>query len=65
MEILTPDELGKLLKMNKRQVYSMTCSRARSGSMKKNPLPILRINGNLRFLKSDVEAWLQREREAA
>jgi hypothetical protein len=34
--------------------------------MKKNPLPVVRINGNLRFRRVDVEAWLATlAREAA
>jgi predicted DNA-binding transcriptional regulator AlpA len=58
MEILTVDELATLLKMSKRQVYEMTSTRTRTGAMKKNPVPVVRINGNLRFRKVDVEAWL-------
>ena len=55
MEILTIAELAAMLKMNKRQIYLMTDTRIRTGSMKANPLPVLRINDNLRFRKSDVE----------
>jgi excisionase family DNA binding protein len=55
-EILTVDELASLLKMNRRQIYSMT--EARTRSRQKNPLPILRVNGNLRFSRTAVEAWL-------
>jgi hypothetical protein len=64
MELLTVEELADLLKMNPRQVYSMTCARARTGAMRDNPLPVLRINGNLRFDKADVLSWLQKEKEA-
>jgi predicted DNA-binding transcriptional regulator AlpA len=60
MEILTITELAAMLKMNKRQIYSMTDTRTRTGPMKANPLPVLRINGNLRFRKSDVEAWIDK-----
>ena len=60
MEILTIAELAAMLKMNKRQIYLMTDTRIRTGSMKANPLPVLRINGNLRFRKSDVEAWIDK-----
>jgi excisionase family DNA binding protein len=60
MEILTVHELATLLKMSKRQVYEMTSKRTRTGAMKKNPLPVTRINGNLRFRKVEVEAWLTR-----
>jgi predicted DNA-binding transcriptional regulator AlpA len=58
MEILTVGELASVLKMTKRQVYEMTSTRTRTGTMKKNPLPVVRINGNLRFRRVDVEAWL-------
>jgi excisionase family DNA binding protein len=62
-EILTVDELASLLKMNRRQIYSMTETRTRS--KQKHPLPILRVNGNLRFSRTAVEAWLQQLQEAA
>jgi hypothetical protein len=57
MEILTADEVGAMLKLSKRSVYQLTCARVRQGQ--KHPLPLLRINGNLRFRKPDVEQWLQ------
>ena len=55
-EILTVDELASLPKMNRRQIYSMTESRTRA--KQKHPLPILRVNGNLRFSRTAVEVWL-------
>jgi excisionase family DNA binding protein len=57
-EILTVEELATLLKMSKGQVYEMTKQRTRTGSMKENPLPVLKINGNVRFRKVDVDGWL-------
>ena len=48
MEILTVTELAELLKMSKGQIYEMTKERTRTGSMKHHPLPVLKINGNLR-----------------
>jgi excisionase family DNA binding protein len=57
-EILTVQEVAALLKMSKRQVYTMCETRTRQGSMKDHPLPVLKINGNLRFRKSDVDSWL-------
>jgi predicted DNA-binding transcriptional regulator AlpA len=60
MEILTIAELAAMLKMNKRQIYSMTDTRSRTGSMKANPLPFFKINGNIRFRKADIEAWIDR-----
>jgi predicted DNA-binding transcriptional regulator AlpA len=60
MEILTVVELAKLLKMSKKQIYTMTETRTRTGAMKDHPLPVLRINGNLRFVRKDVDSWLER-----
>jgi hypothetical protein len=57
MEILTAVEVGEMLKLSKRSVYQLTCTRVRENQ--KHPLPLIRINGNLRFRKPDVEAWLQ------
>ena len=67
-EILTIDELAALLKMSKRQIYTMTETRTSSGAMKTNPLPVLKINGNLRFRRAAIEEWLlklEEERKAA
>jgi predicted DNA-binding transcriptional regulator AlpA len=66
-EILTIDELAALLKMTRRQIYTMCETRTRNGAMKDHPLPVLKINGNLRFRKSDVDSWLMllAERKAA
>jgi excisionase family DNA binding protein len=61
-EILTVDELASLLKMSRRQIYSMTESRTRA--KQEHPLPILRVNGNLRFSRTAVETWLQQLQEA-
>lgn len=58
MEILTVDELAALLKMTKRQIYTMTETRTSSGAMKDNPLPVMRLNGNLRFRKAAIDEWL-------
>ena len=60
MEILTVAELAAMLKMSKRQIYEMTTTRTRTGSMLENPLPVLKINGNIRFRKGDVEAWIEK-----
>ena len=60
-EILTVDELASLLKMTRRQIYTMTESRTRA--KQEHPLPIMRVNGNLRFSKAAVEAWLAQLQE--
>lgn len=66
-DILTVDELSAMLKMSKRQIYTLCETRTRTGSMRNNPLPILKINGNLRFSKSAVDSWLAKlgEQQAA
>lgn len=59
-EILTIDELAALLKMSTRQVYEMTRTRTRTGAMRENPIPVVKINGNVRFRKSDIERWIEK-----
>jgi predicted DNA-binding transcriptional regulator AlpA len=59
-EILTVADLAAMLKMSKGQVYEMTSTRTRSGNMREHPLPVLKINGNLRFRKCDVEDWIEK-----
>jgi predicted DNA-binding transcriptional regulator AlpA len=49
-----------MLKMSTGQVYEMTRVRTRTGSMRNHPLPVLKINGNVRFCKSDIEDWIER-----
>jgi excisionase family DNA binding protein len=57
-EILTVGELATLLKMSKGQVYEMTKERTRTGAMRDNPIPFFKINGNVRFNATDIEAWM-------
>jgi excisionase family DNA binding protein len=59
-EILTVEELATMLKMSKTQIYEMTRTRTRNGNMREHPLPVLKINGNVRFRKSDIEDWLEK-----
>ena len=63
-EILTIDELAALLKMSRRSIYEMTNARGRERM--DHPLPCLRLNGAVRFRRSDIEKWLDEiAREAA
>ena len=32
--------------------------------MKSNPFPVLRINSTIRFVREDVLAWINRQKEA-
>ncbi len=57
MEILTVEQLAAALSMTKRQIYGLTNARARAKM--KTPFPVIRINGNLRFLRSSVEQYLE------
>ena len=49
-----------MLKMRKTQIYEMTRERTRMGAMRENPLPVLRIKGNVRFGKTDIEGWIEK-----
>jgi hypothetical protein len=33
--------------------------------MKRNPFPVLRYNSTIRFVREDVLAWIDRQKEAA
>jgi len=56
--IMTVEQVAEYLAMTPSQVYTLT--RRRSAARMKNPLPALRILTNLRFRKSDIDAWLDR-----
>lgn len=62
-EILDVSELAEFLRMSKSQVYELCRDRVRSRM--DHPLPVLKINGNLRFSRPAIEAWLQQLQEAA
>jgi len=57
-EILTIEDVAALLKMKDSAVYEMT--RHRAQVRHPNPIPVCRINGHIRFGRSDIEAWLER-----
>lgn len=57
-EILTIEQVAAWLQMSRRQVYEMT--RSRGQARIDDPIPVLRINGNVRFRRVDVELWLAR-----
>jgi excisionase family DNA binding protein len=62
--ILTIDEVALLLRVSRRSVYEMTSERGRE-RMKRNPLPVLRINSTIRFVREDILGWINRQKEAA
>jgi excisionase family DNA binding protein len=62
--ILTIDEVASLLKVSRRSVYEWTSERGRD-RLKANPFPVLRINSTIRFVREDVLAWINRQKEVA
>jgi len=54
-EIMTIEQLASYLQMTRRQIYELTSKR---GQNVPNPLPVFKINGNIRFRRSDVEVWI-------
>jgi len=57
-EILTVNDLAKALQLSRSQVYDLT--RTRGQVRNEVPLPVLRINSNLRFRKLDIATWLEK-----
>jgi predicted DNA-binding transcriptional regulator AlpA len=60
-ELFTTKQLAAYLKMSVRQIYNMTMKRKRA--QETDPLPMMKVNGNLRFSKNAVDAWLLRQQE--
>jgi predicted DNA-binding transcriptional regulator AlpA len=60
MEILTVGEIATILRISKSQVYELTHPRTRSGDVRENPLPVVRIGTAVRFIRKDVEEWVER-----
>ena len=61
MTLLTVKEAADFLKMTPSQLYSMTKKRGRARMDK--PIPVLRLNGNLRFSQESLEEWLKQLEE--
>lgn len=59
-EIMTVAEVASLLRLSRSQVYELTKPRQRSGDLRDNPLPALRMGAAVRFRKYDVDAWVER-----
>jgi predicted DNA-binding transcriptional regulator AlpA len=60
MEILTVAEVAALLKVSKRHVCELMQERTRSGDVRQHPLPFLKLGHSVRFLRKDVEAWVEK-----
>jgi excisionase family DNA binding protein len=57
-QLLTIDEVAEVLRMPKRQVYELT--RRRTWERSAAPIPLLKVTGNTRFLRADVEGWIEK-----
>ena len=64
MEILNIDEVAKLLRLSKRSIYEFISARGKE-RMKANPFPCVRIGDRCLFIKEDVVAWINRQKEVS
>ena len=62
--ILTIDECAALLRVSKRSIYEYVSARSRD-RMKYNPFPVLRIGDRVLFVREDILAWINRQKEVA
>jgi predicted DNA-binding transcriptional regulator AlpA len=62
--ILTIDEVSAMLRISKRSIYEYTSERGRE-RMKRNPFPVLRIGDRVLFVREDILAWINRQKEVA
>jgi len=60
MEILTAEEVAALLRISKWHVYGLVKQRTKSGDVRENPLPCVRLGKSIRFSKAAVEGWIER-----
>lgn len=58
-ELLTVEELATLLKVTKWQVYELAKARTRTGEVRDNPLPFVRIGRSMRFNEVEVATWIE------
>lgn len=62
-ELLTADEVATMLKISTWQVYDLAKQRSRTGEVRKDPLPTIRLGSLMRFSREDVEAWLTKQQQ--
>jgi hypothetical protein len=55
-ELLTPVEVGQILKIKPTAVYELT--RERSQNKQKHPIPFVKIAGKVRFSREAINQWL-------
>jgi predicted DNA-binding transcriptional regulator AlpA len=60
--LLTVTDVAAILAMSIRQVYGLTERKTREAT--RNPIPFVKLHGNVRFVQADLEEWLARERKA-
>jgi predicted DNA-binding transcriptional regulator AlpA len=60
MEILTVKEVAAMLRLSVSQIYELTRPRTKSGDLREHPIPVLRIGTAVRFVRKDVEEWLEK-----
>jgi len=59
-EILTADEVADMLKISKWMVYDLAKEHTRSGVAREHPLPSFRLGASVRFLRKDVDGWVEK-----
>lgn len=60
--ILTVTEVAALLRVSTRSIYELTSERGKD-RFKRNPFPVLRIGDRVLFVREDVLAWINRQKE--
>jgi len=60
MEILTADEVAAWSKISKGQVYELAKQRTKSGEVRANPIPCVRLGKSVRFSRARLEEWIER-----
>jgi predicted DNA-binding transcriptional regulator AlpA len=56
VEILNAQQVADMMLMSRRQIFELCRDRVRS--QQQFPIPCIRVNSNLRFVRSEVELWI-------
>jgi excisionase family DNA binding protein len=61
--LLTVDQVAEFLNISPRSVRELCRTRVRENQ--RHPLPVVRINRQVRFLQSDIEQWIEKVKEVS
>lgn len=59
--LLTADEVASMLRVSKWQVYELSKERTRSGDVREDPIPTVKIGSSVRYRVEDITRWVDNQ----